>query len=316
LRRNPQKNDVLTSEATDRLQKLAAECMKVAEDANADVATREICIRVVGSTPQPKSSHIKTLVGFLSAENDTKLQLAAIDALAERNQPEVADVLLDAWRTFTPALRARTLDVLLSRKQWVAALLAAVEAHTVTASEIDAPHRSRLTEYPDEDLRRKAAASFSQGGSAARAAVVERYQPLIANSKGDANHGRSVFEKNCAVCHKVHDVGTQVGPDIAARQDKSNEGLLREILDPNRAVDQRFAEYVAVTADGVVKNGILVDETSGSITLRGQQGQESHLLRSELDSLSSSGKSLMPEGFENQITPEQMADLLAFLATP
>ena len=128
----------------------------------------------------------------------------------------------------------------------------------------------------------EAAASFSQGGNAARAAVVERYQPLIAKSKGNAEHGKAVYEKNCAACHKVHDVGTQVGPDIAARQDKSNEGLLREILDPNRAVDQRFAEYVAVTSDGVVKNGILVEESSGSITLRGQQGQEIRLLRSEL----------------------------------
>ena len=106
LRRNPRKNDVLTSDAANRLQKLAEESMKVAEDAGADVDTRAICIRVVGCTPQPESSHVKSLVAFLSAENDSKLQLAAIDALAERNQPEVADVLLDAWRTFTPALRA------------------------------------------------------------------------------------------------------------------------------------------------------------------------------------------------------------------
>jgi putative heme-binding domain-containing protein len=111
-------------------------------------------------------------------------------------------------------------------------------------------------------------------------------------------------------------MGTQVGPDIAARQDKSNAGLLREILDPNRAVDQRFAEYIAVTADGVVKNGILTEETSSAITLRGQQGQESKLLRSELESLRTTGKSLMPEGLENQVTPTDMSDLLMFLAEP
>ena len=114
----------------------------------------------------------------------------------------------------------------------------------------------------------------------------------------------------------MHDIGTQsprISPPV---KDKSNDGLLREILDPNRAVDQRFADYVAVTFDGLVKNGILVEETSGSITLRGQQGQETKLLRSELDSLTSSGKSLMPEGFENQITPDEMSDLLSFLAAP
>jgi len=111
-------------------------------------------------------------------------------------------------------------------------------------------------------------------------------------------------------------MGVGVGPDIAARQDKSNEGLLREILDPNRAVDQRYANYVATTVEGVVKSGILVEETSTAITLRGQQSEDAKLLRSELESLTSTGKSLMPEGLENQITPDEMSDLIAFLAAP
>ncbi len=316
LSHNPRKNDVLSGDAVKRLQAIAEESSKIAADTAADVETRAICIRVMGRAPQAPSSQVQSLIAFLSAENDSKLQLAAIDALAEKDQPEVASGLLEAWRMLTPVLRAKTLDVLLSRKQWVAPLLAAIEAQTIAASEIDAAHRSQLTNYPDEELRAKAAASFAHDGNAARAAVFERYLPLVANSKGDTSRGKAVFEKNCAVCHKVHDVGTQVGPDIAARQDKSNEGLLREILDPNRAVDQRFADYVAVTADGVVKNGILVEDMSGSITLRGQQGKDTRLLRSELESLTSSGKSLMPEGLENQITPEQMADLLSFLASP
>src|SRR6185295_6045536 len=99
--------------------------------------------------------HIQTLADFLSAEHDSQLQLAAIDALADRTQPAVADHLLSAWRILTPAIRARVLDVLLSRKQWVAALLDAIEGHTVMTSEIDAPHQARLAEYPDADLRKK-----------------------------------------------------------------------------------------------------------------------------------------------------------------
>jgi len=314
LRRNPRKTDVLAGNSAQRLQQLAEQCLAVANDADADVATRAVCIRVVGRAPQPKTSHIQALGGFLSADHDSQLQLAAIDALAERNQADVANVLLGAWRTLTPALRDRTLDVLLTRKQWVTALLAAVDAHTITAPEIDAAHRARLTTYPDAALRTKAAAALSQGSSATRAAVVARYQPLL--KQGDAERGKAVFQKNCAACHRVRDVGTSVAPDIAARKDRSNEGLLGEILDPNRAVDQRFAEYIAITSDGLVKNGILVEETSGAITLVGQQGQETKLLRSELDSLTSSGKSLMPEGFENQITPDEMSDLLSFLAAP
>ena len=74
--------------------------------------------------------------------------------------------------------------------------------------------------------------------------------------------------------------------------------------------------YVAVTNDGVVKNGILFEETGNAITLLGQNGEKTVLLRSQLESLTSNGKSLMPEGLEKQITPEEMADLIKFLATP
>src|SRR6185503_14559108 len=201
----------------------------------------------------------------------------------------------------------------LSRKQWVGALLAAIEAHYVSTSEIDAAHQARLSEYPDPDLRKKAQASFKQS-SAERAAIVDKYQPALKN--GDASRGKAVFEKNCTACHQFHSLGKQVGPDIAARQDKSGEGLLREILDPNRAVDGRYAQYVAVTTDGKVKNGILLEETNNAVTLLGQQGEKTTLLRSQLDSLTSNGKSLMPEGLEKQITPQEMADLIKFLATP
>lgn len=314
LKRNPKKTTVLTDEASEQLQSLAQTCMQITDDDNAELATRVRCLRIVGSAPPVSESIRDAMRGYLSTEHDSQLQLAAIDALADQNDTELAETLIGAWRTYTPALRAHALELLLARKRSVAALLAAIEARTIQVSEIDAAHRSRLTSYPDDELRRKAEACLSQGGSAERAAAVAKYESLVKN--GDVDRGRAVFQKNCAACHQVHDVGKQVGPDIAARQDKSNAGLLREILDPNRAVDQRYAEYVAVTNDGIVKNGVLVEETGNAITLRGQQAEQTTLLRSQLESLTSSGKSLMPEGLENQITPDEMSDLLSFLASP
>lgn len=312
--RNPKKSAILTDQAAKQLRSLTEDCMRITDDENAPLATRVRCLRIVGSGPPARETVLEAVRGYLGAEHDSQLQLAAIDALADQNDPQLAETLIGAWRTYTPAIRGHALDVLLARKQSVAALLAAVEARTIQASEIDAAHRSRLTSYPDDELRRKAEACLSQGGSAERAAAVAKYEPLL--KKGDVERGRAVFQKNCAACHQVHEVGKQVGPDIAARQDKSNTGLLREILDPNRAVDQRYAEYVAVTTDGIVKNGVLVEETGNAITLRGQQAEQTTLLRSQLESLTSSGKSLMPEGLEKQITPDEMSDLLAFLAAP
>src|SRR4029079_6097944 len=97
---------------------------------------------------------------------------------------------------------------------------------------------------PEPDLTNKAKPSSAQS-SAERLAVVAKYQPSLKN--GVADRGRAVFQKNCTPCHKFQGVGNEVGPNIAARQDKSNEGLLREILDPNRAVDSHYVAYTAVT---------------------------------------------------------------------
>src|SRR5204863_4265041 len=132
------------------------------------------------------------------------------------------------------------------------------------------------------ELRKMALASFAQT-SPERTAVVARYQPALKN--GDAKRGKAIFEKNCTACHKFQGLGNEVGPNIAAREDKSNEGLLREILDPNRAVDSHYVAYVAVTTDGLVKTGILSEETGNSITLLGQNGEKTVLLRSQIESL-------------------------------
>ena len=150
------RNDVLGKDSMARLEQLATKCAAIAQGRQ----RRRKNPRRMHPHPRPlaaaSANNIDTLADFLSAEHDSQLQLAAVDALAERTQPAVADHLLNAWRSLTPALRARVLDVLLSRKQWVGPLLAAIEAQTVLTSEIDAAHQARLSEYPDPELSKKA----------------------------------------------------------------------------------------------------------------------------------------------------------------
>ncbi|HVT26585.1 MAG TPA: PVC-type heme-binding CxxCH protein, partial [Lacipirellulaceae bacterium] len=313
LRRNPDASSFVGRYTDARLRRLADQCTRIAIDNSADVKMRVQCVRILGRLPEHSGDKIRTLAEFLSVDHDSQLQLAALDALAEQRDPAVAEHLLNAWGSLTPILRGRTLDVLVSRKEWVGLLLEAIKGGKVKTAEIDAIHQSQLTESPDPELRTEARKDFTQTSSE-RADIIARY--VTALKDGDAGRGQAIFQKNCTPCHRFHNMGNEVGPNIAARQDKSNEGLLREILDPNRAVDQHYAEYVAVTNDGVVKSGILLEETTSAITLLGQQGQKTTLLRSELESLTTSGRSLMPDGFEKQITPQEMADLITFLASP
>jgi putative heme-binding domain-containing protein len=111
----------------------------------------------------------------------------------------------------------------------------------------------------------------------------------------------------------LRDVGQQVGPDLASVGDKSPPSLLTAILDPNQAVEARYVNYMATTKNGLTFTGILAGETGASITLIGTDGKPQTILRKDLDELTSTGKSLMPEGLEKELQPQDLADLIAFI---
>jgi putative heme-binding domain-containing protein len=104
-----------------------------------------------------------------------------------------------------------------------------------------------------------------------------------------------------------------VGPDLGALTDRSFDALLIAVMDPNRAVEERYLAYTAVTKGGREFTGIIAAETPNSLTLRAAQGSEETLLRSELVSLTGTRRSLMPEGFEHSLDVPAMADLFAFV---
>ncbi len=108
--------------------------------------------------------------------------------------------------------------------------------------------------------------------------------------------------------------GVEVGPDLAALNDKSPESLLIAILDPNRAFEAKYASFAVATVDGRVLNGLIANESGTAVTLRRQDGKEDALLRSEIQEMSASGQSLMPEGLEKDLKPQDLADLIAYLA--
>jgi putative heme-binding domain-containing protein len=110
-------------------------------------------------------------------------------------------------------------------------------------------------------------------------------------------------------------VGNDVGADLVALTDKSPKSLLTAILDPNQAVEAKFVEYQAVTSAGLTYRGMLATETGAAITLIAADGKRHDIVRAELEVLRSTGKSLMPEGLEKDLSPKDMADVIAYVAT-
>jgi putative heme-binding domain-containing protein len=293
---------------------MLAEARNAVVDTTAAEPDRLAALRVLGREPAERAADVSALAKLLVPRNSVVLQSAAVAALGRIPEERVAGVLIPGWKSYTPTLKSQVLELLLSRDIWQHPLLRSIEKREVPAAQIDAKHRQRLLNHRDEQVRLTAEKLFAGAVSPDRDKVLQDHRD-VASLTGDRTRGKAVFAKSCAACHRLHDVGNEVGPDLAALANKTPVYLLTEILAPNKNVDTRYLEYLAVTKAGRTFTGILASETATSITLRGQEAKEQVLLRSELEELQSTGKSLMPEGLEKDLSKQDLADLIAYLAT-
>ena len=138
---------------------------------------------------------------------------------------------------------------------------------------------------------------------------------LLAKLPGDAARGRPIFEKTCATCHKLHGSGAAVGPDLTGAERKNREVLVQNIVDPSAVIRQEFMTHVALTKDGQVLTGLLAESTADTITLVDSKNQRTVLKRTDLEALKESPVSLMPEKLLDDLTDQQIRDLVAYLQT-
>jgi len=134
--------------------------------------------------------------------------------------------------------------------------------------------------------------------------------------KGQHKDGARHFNERCASCHRLGNAGHALGPDLASVASSGPEKLMVGILDPNREVAPSFTAWRAVLQDGEESTGLLVRDDGGNVVLRQAGGTEATIPRATLRSLENTGRSLMPEGLEDRLSPQDLADLLAYLAQP
>jgi putative heme-binding domain-containing protein len=128
--------------------------------------------------------------------------------------------------------------------------------------------------------------------------------------------GKAVFERECVACHRLDEKGNDIGPSLTTIRHRTPDDVMMHILDPNREVAQGFVQYVVSTDDGRSLTGIIAEETATSITLKRAENVTESILRKNIEEISNTGISLMPEGLEKKIQLQEMADLLMYLLGP
>jgi putative heme-binding domain-containing protein len=254
-----------------------------------------------------------TLLDLLKTNRAASVQLAALAALDQFTNPEVASAVLNAWSNLVPRARAEAVSVMIKRPGRAIRLLDAIRSKQIEQSELDAQQINFLLNAKDEHVR-SAASKVLTAPTTQRTNVVELFRPALA-LVGNAGNGRTLYQQRCISCHRAESEGFAVGPDLVTVKNSGSEKLMTSILDPNREVAANYIAYLVDTKDGESLLGILTSDTTTTITIRQAYGREVTLARSRIKRMISQGKSLMPEGLEVGLSPQQMADLLAFIAS-
>ena len=155
---------------------------------------------------------------------------------------------------------------------------------------------------------------------AAEQQKLRKLDELIAELKsGNAERGNDVFfseKSKCATCHMVGTKGKRVGPDLTTiGSSRSPKDLLESIVFPSATIVRQYEPYTLVTLNGRSYSGLVISDTADSITVQQNMGDPVTVSRSDIDELVPSTVSMMPKGLEEALTPQQIADLVAWLQT-
>src|SRR5438876_2713797 len=221
--------------------------------------------------------------------------------------------MISQWKRLTPQVRSTALASLLKRPERCLTLLGAVKTGDIPPSELNSSQLKFLREHPDPTIARSAQNILAKSENRPRQQVIDAFMPAL-DAKSDADKGKKIFLERCASCHRTGNEGFALGPDLVTVKNSGKEKLLVNILDPNREVASQYSAYLVETKDGESILGIISSDTASSITLRQAYGQETVVLRNNIKKLKNQGQSLMPEGLEDGLRPQDLADLLEFIS--
>ncbi len=298
------------SSGTKLLQGIISQAIQTAEGSNVKESDRLYAIRLISYTDFNTAK--EHLVPLLDPRSPDSIQVASVNTLTAFSNKEVATILLDQYTSFTPAIRTLVVQKLLRRSDWLNLLFDAMLDGKVSTSQVSLVRQTIYLKSSNQQIREKAKKLFTRSNPGERKEVVDRYIKAI-KTLGDVSRGEAVFKKNCANCHQAGKLGVEVGPHLSTVKSRSIPEMIVNILDPNKEISPNFFTYVVVTEAGLSHTGIVASETSTNITLRAAEKKETIIFRTEIDTIQNANQSLMPAGMEKEISPKQMADLIAFI---
>lgn len=284
-------------------------------DPIADPIARAAAARALGVIGSEESTRVLALAAS-DSNIAPELRDATAQTLVEQNTPAARNAVLAAMAVAPEPLQRTLAAALAANHDGAEALLAAVAAGKASPRLLqDASLAERLKSASIADLDQRIA-QLTKGLVPADEAIrklLEERRVGFRPDKSSAQRGEEVFAKNCAVCHRIGDVGAVIGPQLSGLAARGTERLIEDILDPNRNVDAAFRTTIIRQKSGDTVSGLLRREEGELIVLADSTGKEMTVEKSKVARRVQSSLSLMPGNFGETIQQDQFYDLLKFL---
>jgi len=295
----------------DAVNALIQTAVETAAESHAPLRLRLAAIRILGKVEPAVGGDV--LCEMSLPQNPAEMQAEAIKALVELNNGGLASRMFTNWSRFSRATRQQLVSLAPRSPEVTKALTDALESGRVNAIELPPSSRQALQKISSAELKERLARILKV--EATREEVVRNFQPAL-KLTGNRKGGAEIFARNCLSCHALQGRGQRVGADLSGMASRPKEALLIDILDPSRQASPDFVSYTVVTTQGELPPGLIAGETGNSITLRRAGLPDETILRNQITEVRAEGKSLMPDGLEQGLDHQAMADLLAFLQQP
>ncbi len=289
--------------------------LKVVADNEADSAERVNAAKEAVSFQSTNADVLATVLEVINLQTVPDVGVGLIEAAGQSMLENAGELIIERADQMTPQMKSAAMRVLLSRPATTSALLAAIESGKLEIGDLSLDQKQALRAHPDKDIRAIAEKLMAAGGGLPDADRDKVLKSLlsICEEKGDGKAGKAMFIKHCSKCHLHGTEGKAIGPNLTGMAVHPKHELLTHIIDPSRSVEGNFRIYTVVKTDGIVLNGMMSGESRTAITLIDTEGKENQIAREDIEELVRSRKSVMPEGFEKQMTNEELSNLLTFL---
>lgn len=278
-------------------------------------AERLEAVEILARTPGEQAT--EALVAVLARPEPGEIQRAAIAGLHRRRRGDLGERLVAAWPRLGPAIRPQVVALMVSDRRNQGPLLTAVQTGEIGLGELnlDLEQRRTLLRSSSSEIATRAARLLGDEEYANRRPLVAEWLARMPTA-GDPTLGREVFGERCGSCHAAHGLGRRVGPDLEALAHRSVEDLVSHVLDPNMAINPGYVSCTLELEDGRSLTGLLAVDGADAVTILQAEAQRVTVPRAEIADLRMLRTSLMPEGFERLLTPEELRGVIAFIQAP